>query len=239
MTHEVKTILVTGAAGGLGSALSMLAALDGWQVVMLDKNKRALERHYDAILSAGGVEPYLQVMDLSGAGPAEFQQLATVLLEQMGGLDALIHCAVSFDGLQPLDLIEPDVWLKQLQVNVNAPWLLTTSLLPLLRQRRAASLVFLLDGQARAKPLWGIYAVSKAAIEALATQFREELRSTSICVHAIDPGPMRTPLRSSVFHSENPSLIPAPEIKAKQLLSVLQQPDKESGLSMRLQALEG
>ncbi len=235
---EVKTILITGAAGGLGSALSMEASVQGWQVVMLDKNKRALEQHYDAIVSAGGMQPYLQVLDLVSAGPADYQQLVIALQEQLGGLDALVHCAVSFDGLQPLDLIEPEAWLKQIQVNVNAPWLMSVKFLPLLRMRKSASLIFLLDEQAKSKPLWGTYGVSKAATEALAAQFRAELLSASICVHAIDPGAMRTSLRSSIFHSENPAKTPAAEAKAKRLFSIVQQPDKGRDFSINLESLD-
>jgi len=221
-----KTMIVTGAAGGFGSALSKVAALNGWQVVMLDKNKRGLEKHYDAIIAAGGMEPYLLVMDLASAGPFEFQQLADSLKGQLGQLDALVHSAVAFDGLQPLDLIEPDEWLNQLQVNLNAPWLLSLKMLPLLRNSPSASLVFLVDRQAKLKPLWGAYAVSKAAVEALAAEFRAELRSTPICVHAVDPGPMRTALRSSIFHSENPTRTPPAEIRARELFDLLQRPEK-------------
>jgi NAD(P)-dependent dehydrogenase (short-subunit alcohol dehydrogenase family) len=183
-----KTMIVTGAAGGFGSALSLVAALGGWQVVMVDKNRRGLERHYDAIVSAGGAEPYLQVMDLASAGPGDFQQLADSLEERLGRLDALIHGAVAFAGLQPLDLIEPDLWLSQMHVNLNAPWLMSIRLLRLLRMSPSATVVFLIDQQAKSKPLWGTYAVSKAAVEALAAEFRAELHSTAICVHGIPFG---------------------------------------------------
>jgi NAD(P)-dependent dehydrogenase (short-subunit alcohol dehydrogenase family) len=215
-------MLVTGAAGGLGSALSMVSALNGWQVVMLDKDKRGLERHYDAIVAAGGVEPCLQPMDLAAIGPEDCQQLFAALQNQFGGLDAVVHCAVSFNGLQPLDLVPPGEWLQQVQVNVNAPWLISINLLPLLRSRGKSSLIFMLDKQADSKPLWGCYGVCKSAVKGLAAQFRAELASTNVCVHAVDPGPMRTSLRSAVFHSENPSKVIFAEEKAKKLLSILE-----------------
>jgi len=215
-------MLVTGAAGGLGSALSMAAAVNGWQVIMLDKNERGLERHFDAIVAAGGVEPCLQPMDLAVIGPADCQQLSAALYHQFGGLDAVVHCAVAFQGLQPLDLIQSDEWLRQVQVNVNAPWLITINLLPLLRSRDKSGLVFILDKQADEKGLWGCYGVCKSAVRGLAAQFKSELASTNIYVHAVDPGPMRTALRLSVFHSENPSNVTSAEIKAKKLLSILE-----------------
>jgi len=218
---RTKTVLITGAAGGLGSALSIVASLGGWRVVMLDKDKRRLEVAYDAIVVAGGIEPYLQIVDLSRVGPEDCQQLADALQGQSGNLDAIVHCAVAFEGLQPLDLIEPELWLQQVQVNINAPWLLSIKLLPLLRRGDSPRLVFILDQQAESKPLWGTYGLCKAAVRALAAQFDAELRNSGVQVHSIDPGPMRSALRSSVYHSENPNEVISPGIRAKQLFSII------------------
>lgn len=225
-SKRAKSMLVTGAAGGLGSALSRTAALGGWQVVMIDKDRRGLEAAYDAIVSAGGVEPYLQVVDLASVGPQDCQHLADALLEQLGSLEALVHCAVAFSGLQPLDLIEPENWLQQIQVNVNAPWLLSIKLLPLLKLSGCSNLVFVLDQQVNSKPLWGAYGLSKAALKTMAAQFESELKTSGVRVFGVDPGPMRGSLRSSVYHSENPIDLIAPEVRAKQLLSKMEQGGK-------------
>lgn len=236
---HTKAIIITGAAGGLGSALSMVAAVNGWQVIMIDKDKRALEKLYDAIVIAGGQEPFLQPLDLSAIGPEDCQQLVTAVGQQFAGLDALVHCAVLFPGLQPLDLIEPETWLNQMQVNLNAPWLLSVCVLPLLRARASSSLIFVLDEQARSKALWGAYGVSKAAVQALADQFRAELTGSTICVHAVEPGPMRTHLRSSVYHSENPAIVETAEPRARKLLWILEHADKQRSLELRLDSRNG
>lgn len=236
--NPARAILITGAAGGLGSALSRVAAMSGWQVIMVDRNRRTLERLYDSILAEGGQEPYIQPMDLSEIGPADCEQLVIALQQQFEGLDALVHCAVSFSGLQPLDLIEPEIWLKQMQVNVNAPWLLSVSVLPLLRARAMSSLIFVLDKKAKSRALWGAYGVSKAAVQALAEHFRAELASTAICVHAVEPGPMRTALRSAVYHSENPADVETAEHVARQLFSILEQADKHRALHVCLDDLD-
>lgn len=222
-SERTKSVVITGAAGGLGSALSRVASLGGWRVVMIDKDKRGLESAYDAIISAGGMEPYLQIVDLASIGPDDCQQLADALQDKLGCLDALVHCAVAFKGLQPLDLIEPEVWLQQLQVNLNVPWLLSIKLMPLLKISTPSSLIFIVDKQVNSKPLWGTYGLSKTAIRALVAQFASEFGSSGVRVHGIDPGPMRTSLRSSVYHSENPNDLIAPEVRARQLLSILEQ----------------
>lgn len=228
-SERAKSVLITGAAGGLGSALSMVASLAGWRVVMIDIDKRGLESAFDAIVSAGGVEPFLQTIDLARVGPEDCQFLLVALQERLGSLNALVHCAVAFDGLQPLDLIEPDVWLHHIQVNVNAPWLLSIKLLPLLRQGAPSNLIFVLDQLVVSKPLWGTYGLSKAAIRSLAGQFESELRNSGVRVLGIDPGPMRTSLRASVYHSENPRKVTAPEVRARQLLSILEHGETTAG----------
>jgi len=225
---KIKSVLITGAAGGLGAALSKCAAIKGWQVIMMDKNKRGLERQYDVIVAAGGVAPILHPMDLAALNPAVCEQMLGALQEQLEGLDALVHCAISFKGLQPLDLIEPTDWLEQIQVNVNAPWLLTTQCIPLLKKTESAALVFILDGQPESKALWGAYGVSKAATEAMANQFYAELRNSPVRVYAIDPGPMRTALRASVYHSEHPAEVMNPEAIAEKFLRIIE--NEEQGM---------
>jgi NAD(P)-dependent dehydrogenase (short-subunit alcohol dehydrogenase family) len=223
MDHKKrKSVLITGAAGGLGSALSMCAAIGGWQVIMMDKNKRGLERHCDEIVAAGGVAPILHPMDLAALNPPACKQLLCALQEQLGGLNALVHCAVSFRGLQPLDLIEPTDWLEQIQVNVNAPWLLSTQCMPVLQKAKTASLIFILDDQPESKALWGAYGVSKASTKAMANQFFAELQNSPIRVHAIDPGPMRSALRASVYHSEHPGDVQAPEAAAANIFRLME-----------------
>ena len=220
-----KAMFVTGAAGGLGSALATTAAEHGWRVIISDKDKRGLERCYDSIVAIGAPEPFMYVMDLAMFGPDECKELTKALTIQLGRLNALVHCAVSFGGLQPLDLIMPEEWLQQLQVNVNAPWLLSKSLLPLLKQSGDSALIFMLDEIAESRALWGAYATSKSALRSLAAQFKAELKNTDLRVHAIDPGPMRTPLRASVFHSENPGQIASARVRAEQIFAILDKKD--------------
>ena len=84
-------------------------------------------------------------MDLAGAGLSDFIDLLETIKSEFGSLHALIHCALDFDGLQPLEQVEPQKWLQSMQVNVNTPWLLTSTLLPLLKQSEYGRLFFILD----------------------------------------------------------------------------------------------
>jgi len=216
-------VLITGAAGALGSELALLCALASWETVLLDKNRSGLETLYDRIVQDGGPEPSILVLDLASMGPKDCLEVAAALKSQYGRLDALVHCAASFEGLQPVELIEPQDWLRQIQVNLNAPWLLTVSCLPLLRQAPQASLYFISEDLEKVSTAyWGAYGVSKHGLRALAGQFAAELENTRVQVLALNPGPMRSQLRAKVYHTEDPGEVENPLLSAKKILDLIE-----------------
>lgn len=218
-----KTILVTGAAGSLGSALSHLLVREGFNAVMLDNDQSGLEQAYDHITESGLPEPVLFPLDLVAAGPEQFEAMTDAIEAEFGRLDGLIHCAARFDGLTPLEHISPPDWLAHMQVNLNAAWLLSTHCLPMLRQVDAAHLYFVLEDLPKVRgPFWGPYGVSKHALRALVSQFHAELKSTSVQVLGINPGPMSSPLRSRAYHSESPDVQPGSQVAAQQIMEHLQ-----------------
>ena len=215
--------MITGAAGALGSELALLCAGAAWETILLDQNQPGLERVYDRMVKEGGPEPSMVVRNLASLGPQDCLEIVNALERGPGRLDALIHCAVSFDGLQPLEQIQPHDWLRMMQVNLNAPWLLSTSCLPLLRQSPQASLYFISEDLTKVSAAyWGAYGVSKHGINALAGQFSSELGNTRIQVLAMNPGPMRSPLRAKAYHSENPSEFQSPAEVAKKVLRFME-----------------
>ena len=217
-----KTIIVTGAAGGLGSALSMLAAREGFNTVMVDCDQLRLDEAYDRITDTGLPDPVLHPLDLSGAGPEHFDELLDQVNSEFGGLDAVVHCAARFEGLTPLEQVSPPEWLMQIQVNLNAAWLLSAQSLPLLRKSEAGRLYFLLEDMPKVEgAFWGAYGVAKHALRALVSQFAAECRSSTVQVLGINPGPLRSALRSVAYHAENPASQPDPEVAAGQIMQLL------------------
>ncbi len=217
-----KTILITGAAGGLGSALALKCAGAGAGLILLDKNRRGLEQLSDRITEPGLSSPGLYPMDLAGAGIDDFNDMVKTIASEFGGLHALVHCAVDFDGLQPLEQINPQDWLRSMQVNVNAPWLLTCTCLPLLKKSKNGQVFFLLDDlETVTDAYWGAYGTGKSAMAGLVRQFEATLDNTGITVRGIIPGAMRTTLRSKAYHAENPLDQPDPTVVAEQIVAML------------------
>jgi len=235
MNLKGKTILITGAAGGLGGALALQCAREGAELILLDKNRRALGELSGRMTEEGLPEPGLYPLDLAGAGIEEFDGLVNVIQSEFGGLYALVHCALDFDGLQPLDQIEPQKWLQSIQVNLNAPWLLSCACLPMLKQAENSRLFFLVDNPERVTDAyWGAYGVAKVALTALVKQFDATLSNTAVLVRGIDPGAMRTAFRAKVYHAENPLEQPDPAIAAGKIAKMLSEDQSESELITRL-----
>ena len=222
MSLSGRTIFITGAAGGLGGALALQCADQDANLVLLDKNRRGLSEISDKLTGMGKSPPGLYPMDLAGAGPEDFIDLVKVIESEFDGLHALIHCALDFDSLQPLDQIQPQNWLRSMQVNVNAPWLLSCALLPLLKKSENGRLFFILDDlETVSGAYWGAYGACKAALTGVVGQFDAELSNSPVFVRGINPGAMRTGFRAKVYHAENPLTQPEPAIAAHRICRML------------------
>lgn len=196
---ESRVVLISGAHGGLGSAAARACAQAGATVVLLGRKVPKLNRVYDAVAQAGS-EPLIYPLDMEGASPDDYAELANRLHSELGRLDGLLHCAAEFRGLTPLEHTDPAAFARAIHVNLTAPWWLSQACLPLLKQSSDAALVFTLDDAARvSQAYWGGYGVAQHGLAALMGMLHAELANSPIRVSALQPGPMRTPLRAKAY----------------------------------------
>jgi len=205
-----RVVLVTGAAGGLGSAAAQAAAAAGASVILLGRKPAKLERLYDR-LAALGPEPLIYPLDLVGATPDDYAAMAQQIERELGRLDGVLHCAADFPGLTPFELTDPAVLARVLHVNLTARAWLSQACLPLLRQREDAALVFVLDDPARVgHAYWGGYGAAQFAQQGLLASLHGETAAGPVRVAGLQPGPMRTALRSRAFLlEEDTEAVPA------------------------------
>jgi NAD(P)-dependent dehydrogenase (short-subunit alcohol dehydrogenase family) len=222
-THALagRVILVTGAYGGLGDAAARACAQAGATLVLLGRKVPKLGRTYDA-LKAMGREPALYPLDLAGADPADYEAMADTIGREFGGLHGVLHCAAEFTGLRPMEATPPEEFVRQVHVNLTAPWLLTQACLPLLRATGDSAVVFVLDDLARVnRAYWGAYGVAKAGLEGLVRTLHDETELGPVRISALRPGPMRSALRGRAYVEEAASKVPWPAAYAAACVELL------------------
>ncbi len=207
-----KVILVTGAGDGIGRAAAEAYAKYGATVILLGKTTSKLESVYDAIVEAGGAKPAIYPMNLEGASPADYEDLAKVLSKEFGKLDGLLQNAGILGTLSPIENQSIETWYKVQQINVNATFMLTQACLPLLKKAPSASIIFTSSGVGRkGRAYWGAYAVSKFATEGLMEILADELETnTEVRSNCINPGACRTAMRAAAYPGEDASTNPTP-----------------------------
>ncbi len=208
-----RTILITGAGDGIGRAVAEAGAAHGARIILLGRTQDKLEAVYDAIVERGHIEPVIHPLDLATAGNDDYSAMANGILDQFPALDGLLHNAGELGTLTPLQYTEPEQWMKIMQVNVNAAFLLTRALLPSLQASSDARLLFTSSSVGRVgRAYWGAYAVSKFAVEGMMQVFAHELdRTSAVRVNSINPGATRTAMRRAAYPAEDPATLPAPE----------------------------
>ena len=215
-----RVILITGATGGLGREAARAMADSGAEVVLLGRNLTRLERLCDDIDERNAGRAAIYPMNLAGAQPDDYTELAARIESEYGRLDGMLHGAAVLGGLTALARYPLDRWAEVLQVNLNACFLLTRACLPLLERAPDPVIAFVGDERARrGSAYWGAYSVSKVAVEALSRILADELECNSNTrVHCLEPGPMRTALRALAYPAESPECSSAAAERAPALV---------------------
>lgn len=208
-----KTIMVTGAGDGIGRAAALSYAAHGATVILVGRTESKLEAVYDEIEAAGQPKPALVEMDFASASEENYIHLAQGLAGEFGHLDGLLHNASVLGERRPIESASYPAWEEVMQVNVNAQFLMTRHLLPMLQAAPSASIVFTSSGVGRTgRAFWGAYAVSKFATEGFMQVLSSELENTSgIRVNCINPGATNTAMRRTAYPAEQPDSNPLPE----------------------------
>lgn len=207
-----RIILVTGAGEGIGREAALQYAANGATVILLGRTQEKLDHIYDEIEAAGYPQAAIVPMNLEVATEHDYIELCNMLHQEFGRLDGILHNASILGVRTPIDNYDPVIWHQVMQVNLNAPFMLTQTLMPLLTASEDASIVFTSSSVGRTgKAYWGAYAVSKFGTEGLMQVLADELENTpNIRVNAINPGATRTNMRAYAYPGENPDTVRTP-----------------------------
>ena len=189
-----QSILVTGAASGIGRAAAVLLSRLSARVVCVDRNRPGLDETFDSLEGTGHAKHTRDLLDV-----ANIPSWMTTLTEQSGVLSGLVHAA-GVPCISPVRLLAPDVYRDALTLNVEAALALARGF----QHRKVCSadggsIVFIssimgIVGSAGAVA----YSLSKAALIGMARSMSVEFASRRIRVNCVAPGFVRTPMFDTV-----------------------------------------
>jgi len=215
-----RIALVTGASRGIGRGVALELARQGAHVIALARTQGALEELDDEI-RALGQEMTLAPCDLTDSSALD--RLGQVIFERWGRLDVMVGAAGQLGPITPLAHIDPPEWDRVFAVNVTANFRLIRSLDLPLRASDAGRVALLTSSaghRADLPPFRGLYAASKAALEAIVRSYAAETATTTaIRVTAINPGHVRTRMRAALMPGEDPMTLPTPDDVAPAIVS--------------------
>lgn len=215
-----KLALVTGASRGIGAETAVALGQAGAHVILVARTTGGLEEVEQRIHEAGGAAT-IAPLDLTDG--ESIGRLANAVAERWQALDVLILNAATLGSLAAVPAIDSKEFARQLTLNISANQALIAAFDPLLRASGDARVVAVTSSVGRkARPYWGAYGASKAALETLVLCYGEEVRNVSrIRTHVVDPGATRTAMRARAFPGEDPATLKGPEVVAGAIVDLV------------------
>lgn len=202
LRSDDRTVVVSGASSGIGRAIAVRLAAEGFQVLAgVRSDEAAAEIESEG---AGLIVP----VRLDITNQADIERIA----EMVGGRD--IAGLVNNAGtalLGPLEFLPLDRIRQQFETNVFGHIALTQALLPRLRAATGRIVNISSISGLVAFPMSGAYAASKFALEALSDALRHELEPWGISVSLVEPGNVATPIWQKAFDAQTSAAVEFPE----------------------------
>lgn len=182
-----KTVIVTGAAGGLGRAFAEGFASRGGNIVVADMNEAGSAETVNIIEKAGGkaIAVKTNVTD-----KASTDALMDAALAAFGSVDVVINNAAMYATINraPFHELDPDEWDKVMAVNVKGAWLVSGSAYPKMTHPGGRIINIASATVFSGSPMWMHYVASKGAVIGMTRVMAREVGKNGVTVNAIAPG---------------------------------------------------
>ena len=194
MTANQKTVIITGAARGIGLASAKLFSRDNYLVAMVDRDK-------DELLQAASHIKNAKAFICDVSDEAQISQMIEAVIGWAGQIDSLVNNAgVAVFG--PMEACDYKLWRTIMETNLDGVFLCSQAAMPYLRKTAGSIVNIASISGLRASSLRIAYGTSKAAVIHLTQQQAAEAGDWGVRVNCICPGPVRTKLAMAV-HSQD------------------------------------
>ncbi len=189
MDFSGKTIIVTGAGGGIGEAYAKACADRGMNVVIAELNEEGGQRVADAINTAGGSALFIQT-DVGSEESAN--ACATATMEEYGAVDYLINNAAIFGDMkiEGYLTVDMDYLEKFMRINAHGALIMTRAVVEHMTAGGGGAIVN--QSSTAAWMNMGFYGVAKLTLNGITCSLANELGGRNIRINAIAPGPTET-----------------------------------------------
>jgi 3-oxoacyl-[acyl-carrier protein] reductase len=208
--QKTKTAVVTGASRGIGKAIALFLARDGFRVLCVSRSLSSSQGVVDAILAEGGQAKGYAV---DVAQPEQVKEACAAMLKEWGSIEVLVNNAgITRDGL--LIRMSDDDWFSVIQTNLTSCFTWTRELIrPMARARwgrviNIASVIGLIGNAGQAN-----YAAAKAGIFGLTKSVAKEFAGRSITVNAVAPGFIATDMTDVLSEEVKEGILKAVPMK--------------------------
>ncbi len=191
-----KTALITGSSRGIGRAIALALADDGWQVVINYNHSGQPARQLAGLLEAKGCPALAVQADV--ASPRQVQDMVQTAAERFGGIDLLVNNA----GIAQQKLftdITPDDWRQMMGVNLDGVFYCTQAVLGHMIAQKSGCILNI-------SSIWGMvgascevhYSAAKAAVIGMTKALAKELGPSGVRVNCVAPGVIDTDMNGGL-----------------------------------------
>jgi NAD(P)-dependent dehydrogenase (short-subunit alcohol dehydrogenase family) len=188
-----KVSLITGGAGGIGSAAASELARLGSDIMIIDQQ---IDGRAEAIREKiESLERRCLLLAADMSVPEEVTRSVHETVVQMGSVDVLVHAA---GGGVPGSLLQvsPEAWYRAFDIHVHAIFHLCRAAVPFMKRKREGAIVLISSAAGSRGCLGAIaYGVAKGAVPQFVRSLACELADDNIRVNAVSPGIIRTPFQ--------------------------------------------
>jgi len=218
-----RSIIITGAAGGIGGACARLLVGRGARLTLVDRNRERLA-DLERALGAGNV----QVLALDVTSESDMAGMAQAAVERFGGIDALVAAAGLLRAggeLRPVSDTSFEEWRTVIDVNLTGTFLSNRAVLPAMLRRSSGDIVNISSTSGRqGRAFDAAYCASKFGVVGFSESLAEEVGRLGIRVQTLLPDAVDTPIWQQSGSALKPRAMLSPERVAEFVMYLLTLP---------------